>query len=99
MAVIYQILNKISGNLKRSEAFQKAVKEGRIVNIQKHREAMAKAKGIPIAQYDLSGNLVNTYNSISEAARALKVNKNTIYNVLNNDKRLGKGFRWKTIPI
>ncbi len=123
----------ISSCMKKSEAFQKAVKEGRVgtvahkktkteeellvirqkisnsvkyfenngghvVNIQKHREAMAKAKGIPIAQYDLSGNLVNTYNSINECSRKINYSDYLIRNAVNKKKILN-GFLWKLADV
>lgn len=50
-----------------------------------------------VGQYDLRGNLINTYTSCSEAAKALNVKQGNISNVCLNRQRIYKGFIWKYI--
>ena len=59
---------------------------------------------IRVEQYDLNNNLINTYNSLSEAARAINVSsKSLIYasNLTctnkNNKPKTCKGYIWKRV--
>ncbi|SMC66372.1 NUMOD1 domain-containing protein [Pedobacter nyackensis] len=54
---------------------------------------LAKQQHI-IGQYDLEGNLVNTYINTVEAAKAVKVHKNGIRNVINGRGLTYGGFIW-----
>ena len=82
-----------------SESLKKYYAEhgGNKCNIENHREHMAKAKGIRIGQYTKDGKLVATYASISEAARQMKVNKNSLTRPLNDPTKSSKGFLWVTM--
>lgn len=52
-------------------------------------------KSKPVAQYDLNGNLLRTYESISEAGRTLNISKNHISECCNKRLKTYKGFIWK----
>lgn len=88
-------------NKQMSESLKKYYSEhgGNKCNIEKHREHMAKAKGKRIGQYTKDGNLVATYASISEAARQMKVNKNSLTRPLDDSTKSSKGFLWKTMKV
>ena len=64
------------------------------LNIIKHRESMAKATGILVKQYSLGGILLNTYPSMSEAARQVGINKTTIGRCISGKFKSGKQFIW-----
>ena len=51
--------------------------------------------GRKVCQYDLEMNLINTHNSISDAARYVKMNKTNIWGVINNLRKTSGGFIWK----
>ena len=65
------------------------------VNIYKHREIMCNAVGRPIEQYDLEGNLIQSYRSISEAGRTSSVKKTNIQQVLKGNTKTAGNFIWK----
>lgn len=57
-----------------------------------------------IIQYDLNGNKIKEWESITEASKNLNINQSTILRVLKNTYKQGKGFIWryledKEIPI
>jgi group I intron endonuclease len=118
----------ISGKVKSSEKYKKALEEGRVgggsgstqklevrekistslkeyykkttdwkeVNIEKHRESMAKAVGRSVSQFDLDGTLIATFKSIAEANRHTGVSKGGIGFVLKGTHKTAGGFIWKS---
>ena len=68
-----------------------------VQNIEKHRESMAKAVGIKVAQYTKSNQLVATYDSISEASRQTGIPKSTIKIRLNQGSSEKSEFIWKRL--
>jgi len=52
-------------------------------------------KAIPIIQYDLKGNLVREYNSISEASRCLNASAGTIGMALNGKRKTAYKSVWR----
>lgn len=55
------------------------------------------SKNIAIIQYDINGNFIKEWNSITEAAISLNINKGNIQKCCNNKygyKTVG-GFKWK----
>ena len=86
-----ELLNKIENNTNPS------------CNIDKHREIMSKKCGKIVIQLSVNGEFINEYPSISEAARAINVNKHAIQNALTKPNRKSGGFIWKyknsDIPI
>jgi group I intron endonuclease len=64
------------------------------VNIEKHREAMAKSCGIKVSQYDANHKLLGTYISAAEAARQTEISKSTILNAIKHGKKTLAGHYW-----
>jgi group I intron endonuclease len=50
-------------------------------------------------QYDLHGNLLNTYYSISEAARTINISTMVISRACENPNYTAGGFKWKKFQI
>jgi len=69
---------------------------GGYINIEKQQEAMAKASGIKVNKYDLNGIMLETYNSISEAARQNNLIKSTLLNRIAKNIVVD-GISWRKI--
>ncbi len=67
------------------------------LDIQKHREAMAKSCGIKVSQYDSNHNLIGTYISAAEAARQTGISRSTVQNAIKHGKKTLKGHYWIAI--
>jgi phosphoketolase len=63
-------------------------------NIKKHREIMAKAKGIRVLQYDLNNNLLNEFMSIKDASRQTGLSASLIGKVIRNNTFKAGNFIW-----
>jgi group I intron endonuclease len=74
-----EIKNKISNSLK--EYYKNNKKKS--INNKK------------VEQYDLEGNLINVFNSISEAARSVNINVSFLSRTCNKDNYTACGFKWK----
>ncbi len=57
---------------------------------------MAKAVGVSVYQYNKDNTFVKSYESISEAARAMNCFKGGIQRALNKSNFTSKGYIWKT---
>lgn len=62
----------------------------------KQKISDAKPKKI-VAQYDLDGNYIRTYKSISEASKATGISTTVISKCCKGKRRTSKGFIWKYI--
>ncbi len=89
-----EVKNKIRESVKKYYA-ENTNNDNMHVNIEKHRDAMCKAVGRPVGQYDMQKILVGTYNSISEAGRSSGVKKANIQHSLRKSNRTAGGFIWK----
>lgn len=72
--------------------------DGNLINIIKHRKAIAKAVGTKVAQYNIEGNFIKVYESASEAARSAGLkSKGSILRILNGSSKsnISAGFIWK----
>ena len=59
------------------------------------RSLNGKNKGVkPVEKYDASGNLIATYNSMSEASRETNININSISAVCRGRGKTAGGFVW-----
>jgi group I intron endonuclease len=67
------------------------------INIEKHREAMAKAKGRKVAQYTNDNEFIKEYNSISEAGRLSEAKTSNIQRVLSGYSKTAGGYIWKYV--
>ena len=61
----------------------------------KTTSAINKSSSKKVKQYDLSGNLLNEFNSISEAARNVGVNVAFLSRTCNKENYTAAGFKWK----
>lgn len=59
------------------------------------REKVAKALGKPVEQYDLSGNFIKEFPSISQCARQTGYNISFLSNCCNGKYKQAYGFVWK----
>lgn len=50
-----------------------------------------------VEQYDLDGNLLNTYYSISEAARSINISTSVLSRTCNHPTYTAGGFKWKKV--
>ncbi len=64
------------------------------VNIEKHREAMAKSCGIKVSQYDANHKLLDTYISAAEASRQTGISRSTVQNAIKHGKKTLAGHYW-----
>lgn len=60
-----------------------------------HLDAIKDKMKIPIAQFDLNGNFVQAFESISEGQRSL--NNNSIFSMFCRGKNISKGYRFEKI--
>jgi group I intron endonuclease len=67
------------------------------LNIEKHREAMAKSKGRKVAQYSKDNKFIKEYKSISEAGRLSSVKAKNISSVLCGRTKTACGYIWKYV--
>lgn len=83
----------LSGTYKQANGFIWVYKEDfPIKNIASHQH---RKKGIKIAQVDKNtGEILNVYDRIADAGRALGVNYKCIHKALDNPKATSYGFRW-----
>lgn len=52
-------------------------------------------QSIKVLQYDIQGNLLNTFNSISEACKQTNTNRTSLSQCLNNKLKTANNFIWK----
>ena len=89
-----QTKKKISESLK--TYYHTHDSEQSVVNIEKHRDAMAKATGKSVSQYTMDGTFVATYKSIMEASRSIgKTRRGSIPFALSGKSKQAYGFIWK----
>jgi group I intron endonuclease len=69
----------------------------RISNIEKHRNAMAKASGNPVIQYTKDMTFVAQYISIRDAGRLSGVTDSNIRQVLKGHTKTAGGYIWKYV--
>lgn len=59
------------------------------------QEKANKGKMKKVIQYDLLGNKIATYNSVSEACKLTRAKKTGVYACCNNQQKTSYGFIWK----
>ncbi len=67
------------------------------VNIEKHRDSMAKVVGVKVNKYDDNNNLLDSYDSIKGAARENNISNSTLNAALKYGRKAG-GYIWKKMP-
>ena len=67
-----------------------------IINFTKEvREKISESKKKPISKFSLSGEWLEDYNSISDAAQSIGLTISSISKTLKNEKYTAGGYRWK----
>lgn len=77
--------------------YYKENSESKKINIEKHRESMAKAKGKKVIQYTKDNEFIREYNSISDAGRLSGIKKSNIQHVLSGSNKTAGGYIWKYV--
>lgn len=67
------------------------------INVEKHREAMAKSKGKEIEQYSLDNEFIQKFASMSMAARETELPRITIQLNLYGQAEKGGNYIWKYV--
>ncbi|MCL1941935.1 MAG: HNH endonuclease, partial [Candidatus Azobacteroides sp.] len=66
---------------------------------EKNREAINRKQGltaeVTVSQYDLKGNYINTFNSLTQAGNALGINSSNLTTVLNGKRLSAGGYYWQ----
>lgn len=65
------------------------------MNYGSRTERASVSKGKPIAQYDLSDNLITTFSSIKEASEQTGVGRQNIEKVLHNRGNTAGHYKWR----
>jgi hypothetical protein len=73
---------------------QKKIQSEKLKGKKRSNAVIAKMK-IPIIQYDLTGNFIKEWDSLTSAANELKIYVGCINNCLRNRSKSSYGFVWK----
>lgn len=94
-----QLGNSDAVRQKISEGLRKYYSENKgktYINTEKHRVSMAKAAGIAINKIE-NGIIIDTYDSIANAARSNNLAASTLKRAVVLSKELA-GFSWQKVP-
>lgn len=58
---------------------------------------LRKPRGVPVAQYDVNNELINTFVSVAEAARQTGIGIGNISHCINNRAFTAGGYKWKKL--
>lgn len=67
----------------------------KILNETELKHRITNNNVVKVQQFDLSDNLLNIYNSIAEAAKAVKCNPSAISMACSGIRKTIKGYKWK----
>ena len=73
---------------------KKMLEEAKI-KIRKYQLANAFSKYVPVLQYDLNNNLLNRFNSITDAAKNIDKDTSHIVSCCKGRRKTAYGFIWK----
>ena len=59
------------------------------------QERSVSKRSIPVSQYDLQGNLINTYKSAREASRQTGITQGSISYCVKGERKIAGGYMWK----
>ena len=59
------------------------------------QERSVSKRSIPVSQYDLQGNLINTYKSAREAGRQTGITQGSISYCVKGKRKIAGGYMWK----
>jgi group I intron endonuclease len=77
--------------------FKETINNSVIFKNLKKEKGKAGFARIKVIQYDLNNNYINTHNSISDAAKANNIERNSISKNINGKTKTACGFIWKKI--
>lgn len=80
-----------------SENLKHSYRELNRINPMQDKKGILCPNSIKIAQYDLDGILLQIWDSITEAAEILNVNRRTISQVAKGKRKSTGGYKWKYI--
>ena len=72
-----------------------AYKTGLLVSPHLGKVGYDSTRGIEVFQYDMDGNLIDTFGSIELASKHTNVNRGNISQCINNKLKTAGGFIWK----
>lgn len=80
-----------------SEEVKKKISEKNkiILNSEEHKQRVSKQKSKEVIQYDIKGNYVNSYPSLTVAANTLMLQISKISSVCSGKRNSTGGFKWK----
>lgn len=78
---------------KRKNGINRPIDPSEIKRLRNEKSVFQKRK--PVIQYDKQWNLINTFESIGDAAASVGVNHSTISRVLNGERKASCNFYWK----
>ena len=65
--------------------------------VRRNKQAAPKQKRLRVAQYTLDGEHIATYDSLSEASRAIDIGSGAISNAVSGRTKTCGGFIWKSV--
>jgi plasmid maintenance system antidote protein VapI len=65
------------------------------IPVKRIHQAIRATKGAPVSQYDLDGNKINTYYNITQAAKAVSVDRKAISDAVNGHILVTAGSVWR----
>lgn len=90
--------NNVVSNLEwctQKENVHHAWKLGRCNNIIEHSKILGKSSAKPVIQYDLQGNFIKKWGSMTEASRSLNIGTPHITQCCNKERRKAGNYIWR----
>lgn len=84
-------------NKKVSESLKKYYQTENKDNREARKKIMAEKLGKKIRQYSMEGIVLNTFPSVTQAAKDLNLTRSTIQKCLKTEEKLAYGFRWELV--
>ena len=95
---IYKLTCTITGKVyigKTIDINRRMAQHSKITSEYSHHLANAFSKYVPVLQYDLNNNLLNRFNSITDAAKNIDKDTSHIVSCCKGRRKTAYGFIWK----